>query len=179
MGPHERLIAILKERSVRWGDFTLASGKTSDLYIDARQTTLNAEGASLIGQLILDALLPEVQGVGGPVTGADPIAGSVAALSWRAGRPIHGFMVRKEPKKHGLQQWVEGRGSLPDGSSVCIVEDTVTTGGSLLLAIQRAEAEGLRVVQCIAIVDREEGAVERLAKAGYVLQPLVTRADLL
>ena len=163
---------------MRFGSFVLASGKTSDLYVDARQTTLDPEGASLLAGLLLGQLKPGVLGIGGPVTGADPITGAVVALSWQEGRPVHGFMVRKEPKGHGTGNQVEGRGGLPDGAQVCMVEDTVTTGGSLLKAIHAVEAAGLEVVQVLCVVDREEGATERLAEAGYLLEPLVRRSEL-
>ncbi len=174
----DRLIEILMERSVRHGTFTLASGKQSDLYVDARQTTLSPEGALVIADLILEKLHPDVVGVGGPVTGADPITGAVALRSFQQGRPIHGFMVRKEPKGHGAGNQVEGRAGLPDGAKVCMIEDTVTTGGSLIKAIHAVEATGLEVVQVICIVDRCEGAAERFAEAGYVLEALVTRGDI-
>lgn len=174
-----RLIEILQARSVRRERVVLASGKESDFYVDARQTTLHAEGAALVARLILARLRDDVVAVGGPVTGADPIAGAVAALSWIEGRPVQGFMVRKEPKGHGLRQWIEGRGGLPDGSPVAVVEDTTTTGGSLLKAIERIEEEGLRVVQCITVVDRQEGAAERLVERGYTLEALVAREDLI
>ena len=178
-GARARLIEILQERSVRRERVVLASGKESDFYVDARQTTLHAEGAALVAELILARLRPDVVAVGGPVTGADPIAGAVAAISWIQGHPVQGFMVRKEPKGHGLRQWIEGRGGLPDGSLVAVVEDTTTTGGSLLKAIERIEEEGLRVVQCITVVDRQEGASERLAERGYTLEALVAREDLI
>ena len=174
----DRLIEILLERSVRHGTFTLASGKESDLYVDARQTTLSPEGALLIADLILDRLHPDVVGVGGPVTGADPVTGAIALRSWQRDRPIHGFMVRKEPKGHGAGNQVEGRAGLPDGSKVCMIEDTVTTGGSLLKAIHAVEAAGLEVAQVICVVDRCEGAAERFAEAGYILEALVTRRDI-
>ena len=174
-----RLVALLLERSVRRERVVLASGRESDFYVDARQTTLHAEGARLVAQGVLGLLRADVVGVGGPVTGADPIAGAVAALSGLVGRPVHGFMVRKEPKGHGLQLCVEGRGNLPNGSKVCIVEDTATTGGSLVRAVERARAEGLDVVQCIVVVDREEGAAEAVAALGLTLQSLTTRRALL
>jgi len=178
-GPWERLVSLLRERSVQRRKVVLASGRESDFYVDARQTTLHAEGAALIAELLLERLLPEVEGLGGPVTGADPIAGAVAALSWSRGRPVHGFMVRKEPKGHGLRLWVEGRGNLPDGTPVCVVEDTTTTGGSLLTAVRRVEESGLRPVQVIVVVDRQEGAAELITGAGYPFDALVTRADLI
>ena len=165
----ERLIEILKERSVRTGTFTLASGKTSDLYVDARQTTLSPEGSTVLAQLILERLHPDAVGIGGPVTGADPITGAVITHSWQAGRPLHGFMVRKEAKGHGAGNQVEGRFGLPDGSQVTMIEDTVTTGGSLLKAINAVEAAGLKVVQVLCVVDRCEGAADIFEAAGYTL----------
>ena len=174
----DRLIALLKERSVRFGTFTLKSGKTSDLYVDARTTTFHSEGSVLIANLILERLKPEVVAVGGPATGAIPMAGAIAALSFVRGRPVAGFMVRKEPKGHGTKQWLEGLAGLPAGAKICVVEDTVTTGGSLLKAIGHIEDAGFEVVQCICVVDRREGGVERFASAGYTLEALVGREDL-
>lgn len=173
-----RLVELLREKSYRRMKVTLASGRESNFYVDARQTTLNAEGSFLIGSLIHEALKPEVVAVGGLTMGADPIASAVSTVSVVRGRPVHAFIVRKEPKGHGLQRWVEGRANLPDGSPVAMVEDTCTTGGSLLKAIDRAESEGLRVVQVFTVVDRDEGAVEALAERGFTLEILVRRAEL-
>jgi orotate phosphoribosyltransferase len=173
-----RLVQILMERSVRHGTFTLASGKQSDLYVDARQTTLSPEGALVIADMLLERLDAEVVGIGGPVTGADPVTGAVILRSHQIGRDLHGFMVRKEPKGHGAGNQVEGRAGLPDGSKVCMIEDTVTTGGSLLRAIDAVKAAGLDVVQVICIVDRCEGAAERFAEMGHTLEALVTRRDI-
>jgi orotate phosphoribosyltransferase len=174
----ERLIEILKERSVRQGTFTLASGKTSDLYVDARQTTLSPEGATVLAQLILERLHPDAVGIGGPVTGADPITGAVITHSFLQGRPLHGFMVRKEPKGHGAGNQVEGRFGLPDGAKVTMIEDTVTTGGSLIKAIKAVESAGLEVVQVLCVVDRCEGAAQIFDEAGYTLEALVNREDI-
>lgn len=174
----DRLIEILKQLSYRKMRVVLASGRESDFYVDGKQTTLNAEGAWLVGNLVFEALLPEVKGVGGLVVGADPIAAATAAVSFSRGRPVHAFLVRKEAKGHGTAKYVEGRRSLPDGTPVCIVEDTTTTGSSLLQAVDRAEAEGLRVVQCLTIVDREEGAEQALAARGFTLTRLVRRSEL-
>jgi orotate phosphoribosyltransferase len=174
----ERLIQILKERSYQRRKVTLASGRESDFYVDGKQTSLHAEGAWLIGNLIWERLAPEVVAVGGLTLGADPIAAAVATVSFHRGRPVHAFIVRKEPKGHGTGMWIEGRRNIPEGSPVCIVEDTTTTGASLLKAVDRAEAEGLRVVQCLTIVDREEGAAEWLAGQGWRLESLVRRAEL-
>ncbi len=173
-----RLVELLREKSVRFGTFTLASGKTSDFYVDARQTTLNAEGAVLVADAILELLEDDVTGIGGLTLGADPIVCGTSAVSAIRGRPVHGFLIRKQAKGHGTGRYVEGLENLPKGSRVAIVEDTTTTGGSLLTAVQRAQDAGLHVAQCITVVDRQEGAAERIAKAGYTLISLVTRADL-
>ncbi len=173
-----RLVELLREKSYRRMRVVLASGRESDFYVDARQTTLNAEGSWILGTLIHQALDPSVVGVGGLTMGADPMAAAVATVSWAAGRPVHAFIVRKEPKGHGTQTWVEGRANLPSGSRVAMVEDTTTTGGSLLKAIDRVESEGLRVVQCFTLVDREEGATEALAARGFTLHVLVRRSEL-
>ncbi|MGC6511054.1 MAG: orotate phosphoribosyltransferase [Myxococcota bacterium] len=173
------LIKILKQRSVKIGQFTLASGKTSDFYVDARQTTLYSRGAQLIAELILKRLHPEVTAIGGPVTGADPITGATVALSAATSRPINGFMVRKAAKGYGAQNWLEGQAGLEKGTAVCVVEDTVTTGGSLLKAIKRIEDAGYKVVQCIAVVDREEGARESIEDAGYPFEALTTKQMLM
>ncbi len=177
----DRLIEILRERSVRWGDCPLASGKHSALSVDARLTTLCPAVAALIAEAILDRLhasAAPIAAVGGPVTGADPIVGAVVAASHLRERPVFGFMVRKQPKGHGTKQWVEGRANLSAGDRVVVVEDTVTTGGSLLKAVEKVEETGLIVDHCIVVVDREEGAQERIEAAGHRMVALVRRRDL-
>ena len=174
-----RLVTLLRERSVRVGRFTLASGKESDFYVDARQTTLHAEGAHLVAEAILARLRPEVVAVGGLTLGADPIACATAARSFAVGRPVHAFLIRKEPKGHGTGRQVEGLANVHAGARVCVVEDTTTTGGSLLKAVDAATAAGLVVVQTITVVDREEGAVEALAARGLHLEALTTRTELI
>ena len=178
----ERLKIILKENSVLLGKFKLSSGKESDYYIDARLTTLHPEGVYLVGRIFLDEILrdAEIQAVGGPSMGADPIVGSIIALSyqsvgaaWRPppslggvkGRPLSGFLVRKEEKQHGTEKLIEG--NLRAGDKAAIVEDVVTTGRSILKAIDAVENAGARVKKVLVIVDREEGARERLEKTGY------------
>lgn len=175
---HERLVQLLKQLSYRRMRVTLASGRESDFYVDGKQTTLNAEGAWLVGNLIFDALSPDIVGIGGLVVGADPVAAATAAVSFHRGRPIHAFLVRKEAKGHGTLRYVEGRQNLPAGSKVCVVEDTVTTGTSLLNAVERCRAEGLDVVQALTIVDREEGGAEAIRATGLPFTALVRRAEL-
>ncbi|MEQ1570366.1 MAG: orotate phosphoribosyltransferase [Myxococcota bacterium] len=179
MDDRARLVALLRERSVRTGQFVLASGKSSDLYVDARVTTLHAEGAAIVARLVLARLRPDVVAVGGMTLGADPIACAASAASIAAlGRPVHAFLIRKEPKGHGTSQQVEGLANLGPGAKVCVVEDTTTTGGSLLKAVEVARAAGLDVVQTLTVVDREEGAAEAIAAAGVPFEALTTRRDL-
>jgi orotate phosphoribosyltransferase len=179
-----RLVEILRERSVRTSPpgtrtFVLASGATSDLYVDARATTLHASGSALVARLVLERLKPEVVGVGGLTLGADPIACAAASHSLAVlNRPVHAFLVRKETKAHGTGQRIEGMTNLSQGDAVCVVEDTTTTGTSLLRAVDAAIEAGLNVVQCLTVVDRQEGAAAALAARGFTLEAITTRDDL-
>ena len=173
-----RLIELLMEKSFRTGNFILSSGKESNFYVDVRQMILHSEGALLIAKLIFLQLKTDVVGIGGPASGADPITGATVLYSHTQGRPIDGFMVRKKQKEHGTKQWIEGLNNFPPGSKVCVVEDTISTGRSLLKAIQKIEEAGLNVVQCIAVVDREDGAAERIKAAGYPFEALVSCNEL-
>ncbi len=176
----ERLFKLLYEKAYKKGKFILTSGKESDFYIDCRPVTLHPEGAYLVGKLLFERLrssLGKLQGVGGMTLGADPIATAVSLISYLEGSPIHAFLIRKEPKKHGRGLWVEGIQNLPEESEVAIVEDVVTTGGSTLRAIERAKEEGLRITRVLAIVDRDEGGTENLKANGYSLESLFTRHD--
>ncbi len=174
-----RLLILLRDRSVKRGDFVLASGRRSDLYVDVRQTSLHAEGGLRIGQLMARQLRADVVAVGGMTLGADPVVTATSVVSALNGRPLHAFIIRKEAKEHGAKDLVVGRSNLNPGDKVAIVEDTTTTGGSLLKAVERAREIGLDVVQCITVVDREEGARDFLAGHGLMLESLVTRAELL
>ena len=164
-----RLKHVLLEKSIQRGDFVLTSGKRSNYYLDARLTTLDAEGALCTGLSMLEllqTLKPYPKAIGGLTMGADPIVAVVAALSaQQGGPPVAGFLVRKEPKKHGTQQYIEGwQGKA--GDAVVVVDDVCTTGGSTLKAIERAQAAGYNVVAAVCIVDREEGgrqAIEKLS----------------
>jgi len=119
-----------------------------------------------------------VEAIGGPTLGADPIVTAVALVSFLEGDPIPAFIIRKEPKGHGKGLWIEGDKALREGMRVALVEDVVTTGGSLLKAIKVAEDRGLKVVQVITLVDRGEGGKERLAQEGYPLEALFTAEEL-
>jgi orotate phosphoribosyltransferase len=167
MNYHERLKQILCERSVKRGEFILSSGTKSDYYLDARLTTLHAEGALCTGMAVLEVvrkLQPYPKAIGGPTLGADPIVAVVAALSHQQGGPaISAFIVRKEAKQHGTQQLIEGWRGQP-GDPVVIVEDTCTTGASIIKAIEQAKAVGWKVVAAVCLVDREEGGREAIEK---------------
>lgn len=175
----KRLARILMERSYLEGTFTLASGKTSDYYFDCRQTSLHPEGAWLIGSLFTAMLadLP-VTAVGGMTMGADPLISATSILSYEQGRPLAGLIVRKTVKDHGTGRYVEGLGNVRSGDSVAMLEDVVSTGGSVLEASRRIQDLGLRVPVICAILDREEGGREQLLNAGYPLQAIFTRPEL-
>ena len=175
----ERLIALLKRDAVREGTFTLASGRTSHYYVDGRKVTLSSEGAALIGAGVLDRLAdhPEVRAVGGLTLGADPIVGATLALAALSGRsPLRGFLVRKEAKTHGTGSRIEG--PLEPGSTVAIVDDVATTGGSAFQAVDAVVALGCKVALVIAVLDRLEGAADAFADRDIPFHPLLTIRDL-
>ncbi len=173
----QALVAEIREKALKFGDFTLASGKKAKYYLDGKQVTLDGEGVRLVAEGILDLLAEDNMpaAVGGMAIGADPITAAVITMSAVRGTPIRGFMVRKESKGHGTNQYVEG--PVQPGEEVVIVEDVVTTGGSSLKAIERVEAFGLKVVGVIAIIDRMEGGRQAFESRGYRLQSLLTIQD--
>ena len=178
----KRLKELLLEKSYRQGTFTLTSGKTSDFYIDGKQTTLDAEGGYLCGRLLFELIknAPEkISSVGGMTLGADPLVTAVSIVSHLDGNPIPAFIVRKEAKGHGTGNYIEGKNNLEPGSYVALVEDVVTTGGTLIKVIERVENEGFKVGLVVTVVDREEGGAEVLAQAGYPLQSVFTRTELI
>lgn len=177
-----RLLEVLRKRSLRLGRFTLTSGMTSHYYFDSKFTTLDPEGAYLTARMILEEIRERrirAAAIGGLTLGADPIVSSVAAVSWvERDRylPLAAFIVRKEPKKHGTQRFIEGL-QADAGTPVIIVDDVCTTGGSTLKAIAGAEEAGLQVVAVFALVDREQGGREALSRYPYF--PLLTASELL
>ncbi|MDO5483713.1 MAG: orotate phosphoribosyltransferase [Desulfovibrionaceae bacterium] len=174
-----RLARLLVEKSYREGDFVLASGRRSDYYFDCRVTALHAEGSWLIGNLFTQMLEGlDIKGVGGMTMGADPLVAATTVISHEKGRPLHGLLVRKEAKGHGTGQFVEGLANFQPGDRVAMLEDVVTTGGSLLKACDRVRAAGMNIVAVCAILDREEGGREKLREAGYELLSLFTRKEL-
>ena len=173
-----RLKELILEKALRFGDFTLASGQKSNYYIDGRMVTLDSEGAYCLARCILKTLKDEdVAAVGGMALGADPISGATAAVSVTIGRQLDAFMVRKQPKDHGTGKQVEG--ALEAGTRVAMLEDTVTTGGSTLKAIEAVERErGAEIAVIIAMVDRLQGARELFEEAGYRFLPIFTIEEL-
>jgi orotate phosphoribosyltransferase len=178
----KRLKELLLEKSYRQGTFTLTSGKTSDFYIDGKQTTLDAEGGYLCGRLLFELIKnasEKISSVGGMTLGADPLVTAVSVVSHLDGNPIPAFIVRKEAKGHGTGNYIEGKNNLEPGSYVALVEDVVTTGGTLIKVIERVENEGFKVGLVVTVVDREEGGAEILAQACYPLQSVFTRTELI
>ncbi len=180
------LLPILTAQSVRRGEFTLSSGAKSDLYVDAKQTTLDSRGALLVGKVgwrVLKAHAESrgltVDAIGGLTMGADPISLSIGIAS-QLDDPAHKlqtFTVRKTPKKHGMTRLIEGR--FAPGNSVVVVDDVITTGGSTLQAIEGIEREGGTVAFVLALVDRQEGGRANIEARGYEVVSIFTRADVL
>lgn len=176
----DRLLRLLVERSLRLGDFVLASGAHSRYYIDCRATTTHAEGQFLVGQAgweLLDASGLRPGAVGGLTMGADPVSYAIAYTSWLAGEPVHAFSVRKEPKAHGTGKRIEG--CFDPEQPVVVAEDVITTGGSALKACEAVEEAGGRVLAILALVDREEGGRAALEERGYRVLSLFRVSELL
>ena len=179
MSERASLIELLKAKSVRYGDFTLASGRKSDVYIDARLTTMSPEGLALIGPLALSTIRRmkwNADSVGGMTLGADPIAYAVSYASFNQPPALRAFTVRKEPKQHGTRKLIEG--PFRQGDRVIVVEDVVTTGESALRAIDAVREAGGEVVGVMALVDRREGGTEKLKSAGFSLVSIVEGEEL-
>jgi orotate phosphoribosyltransferase len=179
MTTHDRLLSILAERSARRGQFTLASGRQSTLYIDARLTTMSPDGLTLIGPLALAALRDvdwRVQAVGGLTLGADPISYAIAYASAETASPLRAFTVRKEAMAHGTGRLIEG--PYHAGDRVAVIEDVITTGGSALRAVEAVRAAGGSVAGVLALVDREEGGRDALVSAGLPVVALARASDI-
>jgi orotate phosphoribosyltransferase len=173
----EELKELVKKDAVRFGTFTLASGKESDIYVDMRKVTLNPRGAFLIGSLIFDLIKDKgIDAIGGLTMGADPIATAASLMAYGKGHEISAFLVRKEKKDHGMKNAVEG--PVRPGQKVVIVDDVITTGGSTITAIENARALGLEVVLVIAVFDRQEGGKANIEALVPDVRALLTRSDL-
>jgi len=178
----ERLKRVILNKSLLRGEFILASGAKSNYYLDLRRTTLDPEGCHLVGAVIFEMLKDTgIQAVGGPTLGADPMVAAVAEASFRGGKPIPAFIVRKAQKDHGTGKLVEGLDIT--GLDVAIIEDVVTKGGSVNNAIRAAVESGARVRMVITIVDRLQGGADSLKalayelKQNYMFTPIFTIRD--
>lgn len=170
---------MLAERSARRGHFTLASGRESTLYIDARLTTMSPDGLALIGPLGLAAIRKrgwKVDAIGGLTLGADPVSYAIAYASAQTSEPVRAFTVRKEAKLHGTGKLVEG--PFRQGDRVVVIEDVITTGGSALRAIDALRTAGAVIVGVLALVDREEGGREALENAGLSVVSLARASEI-
>src|SRR5881392_3901237 len=181
----EQLRALLQEKSVCHGEFTLASGAKSDFYVDARVTTLDPRGACLIGEVgwelakkTCSKLGKHVDAIGGLTLGADPVALSIGIAAQRQdpSSSLQVFTVRKAAKEHGRQRRIEGNFS--PGNSVVVVDDVITTGGSTIQAIEAIEEAKGSVAFVVVLVDREEGGRENIEKRGHKVVPIFMRRDL-
>jgi orotate phosphoribosyltransferase len=186
LDPKEELRQVLLQKSVCQGNFILASGAQSDFYVDARVTTLDPHGATLVGKvgwnLVRKTALElgcKVDAVGGLTMGADPIALSIGMTAY-ASNPeslLQVFTVRKKVKEHGRHKLIEG--NFVKGNSVAVIEDVITSGGSAIQAIEAVESEGGRVAFVLALVDRQEGGRAAIEQRGHKVVTIFTRANLL
>ncbi len=165
------LLALLAERAYRLGDFTLASGRRSEHYVNCKPVSLSGIGLALLGRLMLEEVEAEAGAVAGLTLGADPLVSAVALQAALAGRDLDALIVRKEAKGHGTGAWLEGP-LPPAGSRITVLEDVVTTGGSALKAVTQLQEAGYAVNRVVAIVDRQEGGAEAMQAAGLDLRSL-------
>ena len=182
-GLYQDILHLVLNRAYEQRRVRLASGRESDFYIDCRRVTLTAEGVHKIAQYVLHLIREEnlaVRAVGGPAMGAVPVAAAISALSCSPpfdGQPLDTFFVRAEPKKHGLENRVDGP-TLREGLPLLLLDDVLTTGGSLLKAARAVQELGCRVEKILVIVDRQEGGRENLEKEGLNIASILTRSDL-
>ncbi len=171
-----RLREIIAEKSFREGEFTLASGRKSDVFINLKPTMLDPEGLNLIADLVLDKLRDhDAEFIGGILMGAAPILLAVVQKSYFTPRPLRGYWVRKERKAHGVREIIDGDPGA--GDKVIVVDDVTTTGGSLIKAVDAMQDRGCDIVGVLTIVDRCEGAMESVRESGYDLISIFDRYD--
>ncbi len=165
------LLERLASRAYRHGTFTLASGRTSNHYVNCKPVSLSGEGLALLGAQMLDHVEDQALAVAGLTLGADPLVSAVAMAAALQGRSLDALIVRKEAKGHGTGAWLEGPLPQP-GSTITVLEDVVTTGGSSLKAVNQLRAAGYQVKRVVTIVDRQEGGLEAMTAAGLELRSL-------
>jgi len=167
----QTLLQLLAGKAYRHGQFTLASGRSSDHYVNCKPVSLSGIGLALLGSLLLEQVESDASAVAGLTLGADPLVSAVALQAALAGRELDALIVRKQAKGHGTGAWLEGP-LPPDGSVITVLEDVVTTGGSSLKAVTQLREAGYRVNRVVTIVDRQEGGLEALTAAGLELRSL-------
>lgn len=180
MTDRQHLIKLIKERSVKRGEFILSSGKKSNFYVDARITTMSPEGLGLIGPIAIEMVKDvswKPDAVGGLTLGADPIAYAISYASNSTPPLIRAFTVRKEAKTHGTGRLIEG--SFQEGDRVVIIEDVITTGASALKAIEAVANAGGDIQGVLALIDREEGGRQAIENAGYQVIPIIRLQELI
>ncbi len=171
------LIELIHQHALEFGEFVLASGQKANFYLDCRKLTLTGQGANMIAAGMIHTIQHDwPDAVGGMAIGADPITAAVITVAWQQGHDLKGFIVRKQPKEHGMGKQVEG--PVAAGDTVVMLEDVVTTGGSSIRAIEQVRDAGLKTQQLIAVVDREQGAAEKFAQIGVELHALVKLSEL-
>jgi len=177
----DRLAEIILEKSFQYRTdppFTLASGKTSHYYFNCKTTTMDPEGVFLIGNILFDILASsDITAAGGLTLGADPIANALTMISYQKGKPIKSFVVRKDVKGHGTKNAIEG--NVRPGEKVAIIDDVITTGGSTIIAIEKAQDAGLMIDRVVALIDREEGGKENIRKLVDRVDTILTRSEIM
>ena len=174
----DEFISLLKEKAYRKGEFTLSSGEKSEHYVNCKPVTLQSDALLFISWCMLECLEDDVVAVGGLTLGADPLVSGVAMAACSYDRDLSALIVRKQPKGHGTQAWIEGP-MPPEGSLVTVLEDVVTSGASAITAAQKLRLFGYVVDRVVSIVDRQEGGEDAMIKAGLQLRSLFTLEDLL
>ena len=178
IAPRDQLRQMLLDRSMRFGEFVLSSGATSNYYIDVRKTSLHPDGLKLISELFFEMLEEEeATAIGGLTLGADPLVAGLILHARQANRNLEGFLVRRATKDHGLRGQVEG--NLAGHKRVIILDDVITSGESALIAAEAAESYKAEVVRILAVVDREQGAAQTFQQRGYAFTSLFSIGELL
>ncbi len=177
-GLKKRLAKLLLEKSYIEGEVILTSGKKSNYYFDCKPTALSPEGAYLIGRIFFNMLSPEVKAVAGITLGGDPLVSAVTIISYYEKRPLPGLIVRKEPKGHGTNKFIEGLVNVEENTHIALLEDVVTTGGSVIRACSILRDAGVKISQILCVLDREEGGKQNIEREGYLLTPIFTRREL-